>query len=77
MSTYVKVNYPSNVDVEKEASELQKNLPFEDPGKYDGICGYHSKLMQISELGKGKSFGDTNIQLDWINSKVKGEHRSE
>lgn len=57
------------MDIKKELTNIQKNMPFEDPSKYGDLVNYKSKLMQISELSKGRSFGDTNIEKDWIQAK--------
>lgn len=66
LETYVRETINCDVDVQKEVSSIQKNLPFEDPSKYGDLVSFKSKLMQISELSKGRSFGDTNIEQDWI-----------
>lgn len=51
---------------EVEVRELEERLPFEDPHKFGGAVSYETKLMQLSILSNGKSFGDTNILNDWV-----------
>lgn len=55
--------------------ELEKHLPFEDPDKYP--CTFSSRLMQVSILNKGKTFGDTNLQKDWPGAKLNEKFESE
>ena len=66
LETYVQETSSADVDIQKEVTNIQKNMPFDDPSKYGNLVSYKSKLMQISELSKGRSFGDTNIEQDWI-----------
>ena len=66
---YVIQTMSSDVNVQKETSKIEKNLAFDDPQKYGDLVSYKSKLLQISELGKGRTFGDTNIQHDWVKEK--------
>ena len=65
----------NSADAHAALVELEKNLPYEDPRKYP--CTYNRKLMQISQLSKGKSFGDTNLLFDWPSNKMKEEFLSE
>lgn len=62
-------------DAQQALIELQKNLPFEDPDKYP--CSYSTKLMQISQLSKGKTFGDSNLLCDWPATKLKEDFVSD
>lgn len=39
-------------------------MPLEEPSKYGDYVNYKTKLMQISELSKGRSFGDINLEQD-------------
>lgn len=55
--------------------ELEKTLPFEDPKKYS--CTFTTKLMQIAQLKKGKSFGDTNLLNEWPSGKMQEDFVSQ